>query len=443
MTSLYLRRAHDSDRAIGPLTPDEVLEASPSAEDCLSLRATDPFVPIGKDLDRNDRLREALLEAFPSSRALRYGRGRLALFVSLVPVLLLALMDAEMLRAGREGAMAALAVDGLSALVVAVDLARPFPRHPHVTAAAFGAAAMRFVHLATLRCLDSSSVLMLGFALLAAAGSVAVLVAAPSPRAMADHVRAALAMAPPTILPPRTAPGFFRYIVYAICAAGLLPVVLWLLRSYETSLQLQLAVFAGFAVVVPYVGRVVVGREPPVHRDMVAGALGIPLDSYRADARVTLRALARAGAMGISCLVLSFALVGGCQSAVETVAAAQQCVAEEPTPLHRLLDAQRLEAGGPPSTRAPSWLLLTVLVVPIAEELVYRGLVQHALRRRLKRRVAIGLSATLFGLAHVVVFPMSVYQTVLLGLSFGVAYERAGIVASILTHMLWNLWLSM
>jgi hypothetical protein len=82
------------------------------------------------------------------------------------------------------------------------------------------------------------------------------------------------------------------------------------------------------------------------------------------------------------------------------------------------------------------------LVIPIAEELVYRGLVQHALRRRLTRRIAIGLSALLFGIAHVVVFPNAVYQTVLLGLSFGLAYERAGILASILVHMLWNLWLS-
>jgi membrane protease YdiL (CAAX protease family) len=68
-------------------------------------------------------------------------------------------------------------------------------------------------------------------------------------------------------------------------------------------------------------------------------------------------------------------------------------------------------------------------------------LVQQALRRRLARRTAIGLASVLFGLAHLLVYQTAVYQTILLGLSFGLAYESAGILASILTHMLWNLWL--
>lgn len=445
MDPLYLRRSHASDEVIGPLTPEEVLEAAPSGDDCLSLGVGDPFVPVVRDLDRNARLREVLLRAFPLERAVRFSRIRFALFSGMVPMLLLVLLDAELFRVGHEGALAALAVDVLTVAVVAVDLARPFPRHPHITAAAFGAVGLRFMHLAATRCDAGPNSWLLSFGSLALVCCVVMLIVAPSPRAMADHVRSALAMAPPTRLPTRKSPEFFRYIFYAIAAAALLPALLWLLRFSEMSLSLQLLAFLGFALVVPYVGRVLVGRDVPAHRDSVTGALGIPLAFHRPSLRVTLRALSRATTVAIASLVLSFALVRGSQSAIEAVARTQQCFAAQDSPppaLQRLLDAQRTEAPVPGLPKAPSWLLLTVLVVPIAEELVYRGLVQHALRRRLKRRVAIGLSALLFGIAHVVVFPNAVYQTVLLGLSFGFAYERAGILASILVHVLWNLWLS-
>jgi hypothetical protein len=200
----------------------------------------DPFVPVVRDLDRNARLREVLLRAFPSDRAMRFSRMRFALFSGLVPMLLLVLMDGELLRMGHEGALAALAVDVLTVLVVVVDLARPFPRHPHITSAALGAVALRFTHLAAARCAQGPNYWLLSFGVLALVCSVAMLVAAPSPRAMADHVRGALAMAPPTRLPTRKSPNFFRYIVYAIAAAALLPALLWLLRSSETSLTLQL-----------------------------------------------------------------------------------------------------------------------------------------------------------------------------------------------------------
>ena len=426
------------------MTPDQILESGPSGDDCVSIRAGDPFVPVERDLDHNGTLRDALLYAFPWGRAARYAKLRFVLFAGLVPMVLLVVLDADLLRTQHEGAAAALAVDLLSAFVVAVDLAQPHPRHPHVTAAAFGAAGLRFAQLVALQCGTTHAVLML-FGAVALVAAVACLVMAPTPRSVADHLRRALALAPPTRLPPRTSQGFFRYIIYAIAAAAVLPALLWLMRSSETTLALQLLIFVLFALIVPYVGRVFVGKEPPVHRDSVAGALGIPLSMYQLSFRALVRALTRVTAVGVMSLVLSFALVRGAQSGVETAARVQHCVVGRTAPppaLQRFVDAQRLEVGGATTSKDPSWLLLTVLVVPIAEELVYRGLVQHALRRRLKRRLAIGLAALLFGLAHLVVYQNAVYQPILLGLSFGLAYERAGILASILVHMLWNLWLS-
>jgi len=429
---------------IGPLPPSEFRDISISSDDCLSLRVDDPFVPVGVDLDRNDRLREVLLDAFSNPVAASYARRRLALYVSLVPVAFLAIVGCESVANGGLGQAASAIIDCLCVVLVAIDIARPVPRHTHLVAAVFGATALRIAHLASARCSDPSCIPLLGAALIAAFGAVAMLVAAPSPRAMADHVRSALAMAPPTILPPLHAPGFYRYIIYAICAAAVLPILLWLLRSFDSSLGVQLGVFAAFAVVVPYIGRVVVGRDLPIHRDIIPSAFGMLMDSQpnrrRISARVLMGAMMRAASAAIVCLVLAFALVRGCQSAIEIVGVALRWASSEPSILFKLLDAQRDEAGSNPS--GARWLLLTVLVVPLAEEFVYRGLVQHALRRRVRRRVAIGLSSVLFGLAHLVVFPMSVHQTILLGLSFGLAYERAGIIASVMVHVLWNLWVS-
>lgn len=444
MATLYLRRADAPERVVGPLSPDQLLEALPSGDDCVSLRPDDPYVPVEHDLDRDAPLRETLMRAFPLEGAERYARYRFLIFSGLVPLLLLAVLDAELLVAGQAGAGAALTVDLLSSVVVAVDLARRYPRDPHVSAAAFGAASLRLGQLFASRCGEASGSL-LAFGLVAALASISTLVLSPTPRRMADHLRTALALAPPTRLPPPSSHGFFRYIVYAVGAAALLPAMLWWLRSSDMALGVQLLAFILFAWVIPYLGRVFVGREPPVHRDLVASALGNPHPRLHPDLRAASHAAKRIAGVAITSLVLSFALVRGAQSTVDGAARVQSCVVgqTEQTPaLRRFVDAQRSEVMAARANKDPSWLLLTVVLVPVAEELVYRGLVQHALRRRLRRRWALGLAALLFGLAHVVAYRSAVYQPVLLGLSFGLAYERAGIVASILVHMLWNLWLS-
>lgn len=445
MLGLYLRRAHCPDEVRGPWSPDEVLERAPSGDDCLTLRPDDPYVPADRELDRNGALRDVLLAAFPLERAERYAKARFFLLAGLVPVTLLVLLDVQRVASGQEGGFAHLVVDVLSVVVAAVGLAHRYPRHPHVTSAVYGASGLRIGEITAIRCGEVPWVLP-AFGALALGCAVATLVLSPSPRAMADHLRRALAMAPPTQLPARSSPGFFRYIFYAVGAAALLPAMLWLLQSSHTSLGLQLVAFVLFALFIPFVGRVFVGREPPVHRTGVADALGTPLRMFRPSARTRSLAATRVGAVAITSLVLSFALVHGAQSTVEGTARVQACMSDSPVPstaLQRFLAAQRAEPGGTPHRGDPSWLSLTVVLVPIAEELVYRGLVQHALRRRLARRWAIGLAALLFGLAHLVAYRSAVYQPMLLGLSFGLAYERAGIFASIVVHMLWNLWLSL
>jgi membrane protease YdiL (CAAX protease family) len=445
MTSFYLRRAASPGELAGPLSPDQILEAAPSEDDCIALRADDVFVALNRDIDRNDALREALLHSFPTERSTRYTRMRFLLFAGLVPVLMLVAFDWDLLRMGHPGAGAALAVDVLSVLFVAIDVARPAPRHPYVTVATMCTTSLRIGLLVATRCGSGIHPLIPLFGVVALGTAATAWVAAPTPRAIADHLRQTLALAPPTRLPARTMRGFYRTIAYAIGAAALLPGMLWALRAFDTPVELQLLAFVSFAVVVPHVGRVFVGHEPTPLRDAVASAFGVSSERRIPSFATSRRALVRIAVAAIASLVLSFALVRGAQGLLELTARAEACFAGPdagaPT-LQRFIDAQRQEVEAERRPNEAPWLLLTILVVPMAEELVYRGLVQQALRRRLRRRLALGLTALLFGLAHLVVYRNAIYQPVLVGLSFGLAYERAGILASILAHLLWNLLLS-
>jgi membrane protease YdiL (CAAX protease family) len=47
-------------------------------------------------------------------------------------------------------------------------------------------------------------------------------------------------------------------------------------------------------------------------------------------------------------------------------------------------------------------------------------------------------SAVVFGIAHTGSYDVALYQTVLLGIAFGVAYAEGGIVAAIAAHAAWN-----
>ncbi|MBK7399108.1 MAG: CPBP family intramembrane metalloprotease [Myxococcales bacterium] len=91
---------------------------------------------------------------------------------------------------------------------------------------------------------------------------------------------------------------------------------------------------------------------------------------------------------------------------------------------------------------------ITVLAAPLSEEMLYRGTVQRLARRRFGARWAMAISALLFGVAHALAFPTAFYQHFGLGLAFAVVFELGGggamaVVASALTHALWNGWLAL
>ncbi len=82
--------------------------------------------------------------------------------------------------------------------------------------------------------------------------------------------------------------------------------------------------------------------------------------------------------------------------------------------------------------------LAAVVVAPIGEELLFRGLIYRQLRQRLGGRSALWISAVVFAAMHG--SPGQMLPYVVLGLAFALVYEWVGSLwASIIVHSLWNL----
>ena len=84
-------------------------------------------------------------------------------------------------------------------------------------------------------------------------------------------------------------------------------------------------------------------------------------------------------------------------------------------------------------------MIMTSAIFPFAEERIYRGLLQDVLTRKYGRRYAVFAASLAFGVAHLGVYQVALYQTVLLGIGFGVAYLEGGLLAAFFVHAIWNL----
>lgn len=84
------------------------------------------------------------------------------------------------------------------------------------------------------------------------------------------------------------------------------------------------------------------------------------------------------------------------------------------------------------------WWLNNALLVTLAEEALFRGYIQQQLTPRLGPWQACLIAALLFGLAHAAGGPLMVALAGLAGLAYGWAYQRAGLAAAVLAHLLLN-----
>jgi len=90
----------------------------------------------------------------------------------------------------------------------------------------------------------------------------------------------------------------------------------------------------------------------------------------------------------------------------------------------------------------PAWLVgvaVVVGIVPVAEEVLFRGLVYRTLAQRYRLPIAVGFSAVFFAFAHM----QSAYflPLTVIGAALALVYERTGrLTASIFLHGAINLW---
>ncbi|MNQ66989.1 CAAX amino terminal protease self- immunity [compost metagenome] len=86
------------------------------------------------------------------------------------------------------------------------------------------------------------------------------------------------------------------------------------------------------------------------------------------------------------------------------------------------------------------WLAVNLLVTVLAEELVFRGLLQPALVSRLGARNGILLTAALFGVVHLPFSPLFAVLAALAGLGYGLAFHYSGrLSVAVALHLSVNL----
>ena len=210
-------------------------------------------------------------------------------------------------------------------------------------------------------------------------------------------------------------------VVAAVGAAAGLPLLLWILRSGGAGVWIQATAFVAYAVVVPAV--LLRGDRAP----------SAALRRARRDA-CDLFAIA----LG---LVLTASLLHGTHQFFDAGGELARCTGRLDEATRRLLAAEASElARRVASVRASTALvLMTTAVMPLAEERIYRGLLMNVLVRKYGFTYGLFASAAAFGVAHVGVYELALYQTVLLGIGFGLAYAEGGLVAAFVVHAVWNL----
>lgn len=371
-----------------------------------------PFLPPAEALRADAELRENFATAFELPSIRRYVSVRGLAWAGLLPVLALAELDREVGAIEGAAAFVRALVGLLVAVWIARELLRPVPRHPRAIAALYFGAAARLVAISARHCAKGAGLVAVIAPLLALASGAALVLLAPSRRAVVQGILAELGL-PETRPSLRTAP-----LAAPLVVAVLLPVLLFGTMHAGLGLFAQAALFAVYATVAPFAIRFPRSAPFPV-RSMLASA----------------------GAA----FVLTLGLASAGHFSVQSASAIARCMNPErwATSFWRTLASTESLTLAHPRTTAERVLLLvmTVLFVPWAEERIYRGVLQRALTARFGSRVGIALSASSFGLAHLGVYRSALWQAVLLGVGFGVAFEEGGMVCAVIVHAVWNLYL--
>jgi len=389
----------------------------------VSIEKGGPYAPLAIAVATDGLLRDRLASvlATPSLRGGVATRWAI-LAITLVPLGLLLELDRE-LATKAQAAPSRVVVDVLLAAWTLWELTRRTPRLPGIAAIAMLAVGSRWALVATRHCGTDgrmNAVVYLNVALaFGAAAALATIV--PSRGRVAQELLGKLGIERADILAARTRPEADAALVAAAigCAAGL-PALLFLFRTIRAGMLVEAAGFALYGVGAPLLIRRFFDTVPE------ARAVRSP------------RAILEATAAG---LTLAAAAVTVGHLFFDNTAELARC-------FHRLGDEAKLARAAESAeltqaigrVRADAVLfVLTAAVFPFAEERIFRGLLQDVFERKYGRAYSIFAASVAFGVAHLGVYEVALYQTVLLGIGFGVAYGEGGLLAAFFVHATWNL----
>jgi membrane protease YdiL (CAAX protease family) len=396
------------------------------ADTLISRTAEGPFAPIAVALEQDAPLRDEVARAIPVPSLVAWSRARLAvLALAAVPLLMVLELDRELVGKDLLGS-GRLIVDLLLAAYVGFELTRRTPRMPAIAGAALLAVSMRWFLVATRLCGKGVHWAVWGAAALSLATGFAILARAPSRGRVALELMGKLGISRSDAYATKAkqeaaVPG--SLVACAVAAAAGLPLLLWTLRRTGAGVWVQAIAFVAYAVIVPAL----------VHR-LDAKVSGRSREPARVNVVRTLFAI-------VLGLVLTASLLHGTHQFFDAGGELARCTGRLDEATRRLLAAEATELSRRiASVRASTALvLMTTAVMPLAEERIYRGLLMNVLVRKYGFTYGLFASALAFGVAHVGVYELALYQTVLLGIGFGLAYAEGGLVAAFVVHAVWNL----
>lgn len=374
-----------------------------------------PYRPLADAVLHDGALRDLLARGISSPSLTDRARMRwVVLAAAAIPTLLLLELDRE-LYAARVGSLGMLLCDVLVIAYVTFELTRRTPRFPSVVSAVLASVTMRWALVVTRLCARNVHVSVWLALAIAAAGTALALARMPSRERVGWELLAkvGIARADVAVTPPAAPP-----VPAAVGAALALPLLLFGLRRAGTDVWTQAIAFVVYAAVVPEVlarlTKASGARVPSVASTLLGVFAG---------------------------LALTAALLHGTHWFFDAGHELARCTGKLDEETKRLLVKEAAETStGIARVRASTALvLMTAVVVPLAEERIYRGLLMRALVAKYGSAYGLFASAVLFGFAHVGAYEVALYQTVLLGLAFGVAYAEGGLVAAFVVHAAWNL----
>jgi membrane protease YdiL (CAAX protease family) len=391
----------------------------------IALRAEGPFEPLASAIETTSALRDELAAQIPIPSLRGYKRIRLGLLAACTPPMAMLIeLDRELVTHQHTGVGRVL-IDLVLIAFVIFELSRRTPRLPSVCAMALVAVGLRWGLVAARLCGSGVHPLVYGAAGLCFVAAGVLLVRVPSRSRVAlelagklgitrsDLFAATQSREPPTAL-----------VAAAIASAAGLPAILHLARMAGAGMAIQALVFVGFAAIAPVVARRTI--EPDA---------GTRSSEPKRIAPVRIVLGFTAG------LALSAAAVTAGRLVFEAGTEIARCVERLDTEAKMARAAEAAElARAIAKVRAETALvIMTTAIFPFAEERIYRGLLQDVLTRKYGRSYGVFAASIAFGLVHIGIYHVALYQTVLLGIGFGIAYLEGGLLAAFLVHATWNL----